>query len=195
MVCAFNFTNFQRPVTCSCRSDVPPCKVGKTDSAGSRNTPDVEPPATVVEDACKVEKDRSTADTEKDDMMVRRISVSHKPPAVTLSQFLPVPFSAQQKGEDKKQISPQKEKKQSSLQAVTILPPRNPQAPTTSTSDSPSQQTESSKAEDSCDLSNDVMRSKQMCSPIQNSPACADPKSQPEETLETPDFELLRIDK
>ncbi|XP_077135962.1 LIM and calponin homology domains-containing protein 1 isoform X2 [Ranitomeya variabilis] len=174
-------------------SDVPPCQVGKTDSTDSRNTPDVEPPATVVEDACKVEKDRSIADTEKDDMMVRRISVSHKPPALTLSQFLPVPFAAQQKGEDKKQISPQKEKKPSSLQAATILPPRNPQAPTTSTPDSPSQQIESSKAEDSCDLSNDVRRSKQMCSPVQSSPTCAEPESQPEETLETPDLEFLRF--
>ncbi|XP_073501734.1 LIM and calponin homology domains-containing protein 1 isoform X3 [Phyllobates terribilis] len=176
-------------------SDVPPCKVGKTDSADSCNNPDVEPPAAaVVEDACKVEKDRSSADPEKDDMMVRRISVSQKPPAVTLSHFLPVPFSAQQKGEDKKRICPQKEEiQQSSLQAVTILPPPSLQGPTTSTSDSPSQQIETNKAEDSCDLSNDVMRSKQMCSPVQPSPTCAEPESQSEETLETPDLEFLRF--
>ncbi|XP_073501762.1 LIM and calponin homology domains-containing protein 1 isoform X8 [Phyllobates terribilis] len=81
----------------------------------------------------------------------------------------------------------------SSLQAVTILPPPSLQGPTTSTSDSPSQQIETNKAEDSCDLSNDVMRSKQMCSPVQPSPTCAEPESQSEETLETPDLEFLRF--
>ncbi|KAM4054037.1 LIM and calponin homology domains-containing protein 1 isoform 3-T3 [Anomaloglossus baeobatrachus] len=177
-------------------SEVLPRNVGKADCADSDNTLHVEHAATIVEDACKedgnLQKDRSTPDPEKDDMMVRRTSVSQKLPAVTVSHFLPVPFSAQQK-EDKKRICPAKEKtQQSSLPAVTLLPPHNPQTPTTSTSDSPSPQIETSNAEDSFDLSSDLIRSKQMCSPVQNSPTCAEPESQPEETLETPDLGFLR---
>ncbi|XP_040190973.1 LIM and calponin homology domains-containing protein 1 isoform X4 [Rana temporaria] len=66
-----------------------------------------------AEDACKedtsLQKDRSTPDPEKDDMMVRRISVSQRPPGVTLTHFLPVPFSLQ-KTEEKSQILQPKEK-------------------------------------------------------------------------------------
>ncbi|KAG9479600.1 hypothetical protein GDO78_011559 [Eleutherodactylus coqui] len=178
-------------------SELPSCTAGKADYVESCNNPDAEPPTT-DEDTCKVDrnlqKDRSTPDPEKDDMMVRRISVSQKPPSVALTHFLPVPFSTQQKAEDKKLICPQKEKKQlSSLQGITILPTRTPQTPTSSNSDSPSQQIEQSKAEDSIELSNDDLTSKQMCSPIQSTPVCAEPKSQPEETLETPDLEILRF--
>ncbi|KAM3939982.1 LIM and calponin homology domains-containing protein 1 isoform 2-T2 [Leptodactylus fuscus] len=95
---------------------IPPCNTAKADCAGSCKNPDAGPLAT-VEDTCKedrnLQKDRSTPDPEKDDMMVRRISVSQqKPPTITMSHFLPVPFSAQQKTEDKRQICPQKEKKQ-----------------------------------------------------------------------------------
>ncbi|XP_040274865.1 LIM and calponin homology domains-containing protein 1 isoform X2 [Bufo bufo] len=180
------------------RSKVPPCNVGKPDCADSCNNPDAEHPAS-VEDTCKVDrnlqKDRSTPDPEKDDMMVRRISVSQKPPIVALSHFLPVPFSAQQKVEEEKNICSQAENKQlSSIQAVTILLPRTPQTFTTSTSDRPSQQIEQSgKAEDSVQLNDDDLTSKQMCSPIQHSSICAEPKSQPEETLERPDLEFLRF--
>ncbi|XP_066429242.1 LIM and calponin homology domains-containing protein 1 isoform X3 [Eleutherodactylus coqui] len=178
-------------------SELPSCTAGKANYVESCDNPDAEHPTT-DEDTCKVDrnlqKDRSTPDPEKDDMMVRRISVSQKPPSVALTHFLPVPFSTQQKAEDKKLICSQKEKKQlSSLQGITILPTRTPQTPTSSNSDSPSQQIEQSKAEDSFELSNDDLTSKQMCSPIQSTPVCAEPKSQPEETLETPDLEILRF--
>ncbi|XP_069833671.1 LIM and calponin homology domains-containing protein 1 isoform X3 [Dendropsophus ebraccatus] len=178
-------------------SKVPPCNAGETNSADSCDNPVAEHPDTVA-DTGKVDKnlqkDRSTPDPEKDDMMVRRISVTQKPPTVTLSHFLPVPFSAQQKTEEKRQICQPKEKKQqSSLQAVTLLPPCTPQTPATSSSDSPSQQIEPSKTEASLELSNDDLTSKQMCSPIQNTPMCAEPKPQPEEISETPDLEFLRF--
>ncbi|CAN2388490.1 LIM and calponin homology [Pristimantis euphronides] len=178
-------------------SKVLPCSVGKAETADPCTNPDAQHPA-ILEGACKVDKnfpkDRSTPDPEKDDMMVRRISVSQKSPNVTLTHFLPIPFSAQQKEEDKKLVCPQVEKKQqSSLQAITILPPRTPQTPASSSFDSPSQQMEASKAEESFELSNDDLTSKQTCGPIQNSPICAKPKSQPEETLERPDLECLRF--
>ncbi|XP_075715537.1 LIM and calponin homology domains-containing protein 1 [Rhinoderma darwinii] len=178
-------------------SKVPTCDFGKANLADSCSNPDVEHPA-IVEDACKVDsnlqKDRSTPDPEKDDMMVRRISVSQKPPTVTLSHFLPIPFSSQQKAEEKKHIFPQKEKKpQSSLQAMTILPHRTIQPPTTSSSDNPSQQIEQGKAEDSFELSNDDLTSKPTCSPIPNNSICAELMSQPQENLERPDLELLRF--
>lgn len=131
MLRAFHFTKIRRPITCSCRSKVPPCNGGETKCADSCNNPVTEgiqpegqlSPAT-VEDASKVDsdlqKDRSTPDPEKDDMMVRRISVSQKPPTVSLSHFLPVPFSAQQKSEEKRQICPQKEKKQSRSEIIFV---------------------------------------------------------------------------
>ncbi|XP_071981136.1 LIM and calponin homology domains-containing protein 1 isoform X2 [Engystomops pustulosus] len=172
---------------------LPPCNVAKANSAESGNNPDVEAPAT-AEDVGKVDKnlqkDRSTPDPEKDDMMVRRISVTQRPPAVALSHFLPVPFSAQQKVEEKRQVCPQKEKKKlSSLQAITNSAPRTPQPPATSISDNPPQEIQQSKEEDSCETSNDNLTRKLMCSPVQSTSICA--KS--EETLERPDLEILRF--
>lgn len=114
MLCALELPVFQHPVTCSCRSkdifpevtaDLKPNLNDKTETnAVQLNS---------AEDACKedssLHKDRSTPDPDKDDMMVRRISVSQRPPGVTLTHFLPVPFSLQ-KTEEKSQILQPKEK-------------------------------------------------------------------------------------
>ncbi|XP_056413054.1 LIM and calponin homology domains-containing protein 1 [Hyla sarda] len=180
-------------------SKVPPCSVEETncgDSCSNHVAKHPTDPDTVA-DTGKIDRnlqDRSTPDPEKDDMMVRRISVTQKPSTVTLSHFLPVPFSVQPKAEEKRPLCIQKEKKhQSSLQAITLLPTHTSQTPTTSASDSPSQQIEPNKAEDSLEFSTNDLTSKQMCSPIQSTPICAEPKPQPEGNLENPDLECLRF--
>ncbi|XP_077333699.1 LIM and calponin homology domains-containing protein 1 isoform X5 [Lithobates pipiens] len=150
-----------------------------------------------AEDACKedtsLQKDRSTPDPEKDDMMVRRISVSQRPPGVTLTHFLPVPFSLQ-KTEEKSQILQPKEKPPISSVFMTTLTPNNaPQALTTVRSDSPSKTLQQSAAEEPTELRDDSM-CQSACNPIENNPICAELKSQPpQETFESPDREVPRF--
>ncbi|XP_040190975.1 LIM and calponin homology domains-containing protein 1 isoform X6 [Rana temporaria] len=150
-----------------------------------------------AEDACKedtsLQKDRSTPDPEKDDMMVRRISVSQRPPGVTLTHFLPVPFSLQ-KTEEKSQILQPKEKPPiSSLFMTTITPNNAPQALTTVRSDSPSKTLQQSAAEEPNELRDDLM-CQPACNPIEDNSICAELKSQPpQETFESPDREVPRF--
>ncbi|XP_018419962.1 PREDICTED: LIM and calponin homology domains-containing protein 1 [Nanorana parkeri] len=149
------------------------------------------------EDVCKedtsLQNDRATPDPEKDDMMVRRISVSQRPPGVTLTHFLPVPFSLQ-KTEEKSHIFQPKEKKPiSSLHVTTITPNNTPQAHTAVRSDSPSKTLQQSTEEEPTELRDDLM-CQPACNPIENNPICAELKSQPpQESLESPDREVSRF--
>lgn len=126
MLCTTELPIYQHPATCFCRSkDILPegntdVKSNLNDKPETNTTQPNSDEGTCKEDSsyekegtCKddssYEKDRSTPDPEKDDMLVRRISVSQRPPGVTLTHFLPVPFSLQ-KAEEKPQISQPKEK-------------------------------------------------------------------------------------
>ncbi|XP_068134588.1 LIM and calponin homology domains-containing protein 1 isoform X2 [Hyperolius riggenbachi] len=144
-------------------------------------------------DETSLQKDRSTPDPEKDDMMVRRrISVSQRTPGVNLTHFLPVPFSLQ-KNEEKSNISQQKEKTISSLHMTSITPNNAPQAHTAVRTDSPSDAHLQNKAEETTELRDDLTCQPAL-SPIENNPICAELKSQPlQETLERPDHDLLRF--
>ncbi|KAM5192217.1 LIM and calponin homology domains-containing protein 1 [Mantella aurantiaca] len=148
------------------------------------------------DDACKedtsLQKDRSTPDPEKDDMMVRRISVSQRPPGVTLTHFLPVPFSLQ-KTDEKSHIFQPNEKPISSLRMTTITPNNAPQTHIAVRSDSPSKTLQQSTAEEPIELRDDLM-CQPACNAIENNPICAELKSQPQqETLESLDREVPRF--
>ncbi|XP_075051124.1 LIM and calponin homology domains-containing protein 1 isoform X2 [Mixophyes fleayi] len=146
--------------------------------------------AALVEDVCtedfSVQKDRSTPKPETVDC---GILVTQKQPGLILSHFLPVPFSAQQKVEEKSCVLPPKEKEPASyLQKNTIMQNSIPQAPTAIRSEGPSKPLHHSKAEDPTEIRDDLMSS-----PIQNNPISADLKPQPQETLESHDHELSRF--
>lgn len=114
MLCTIELPIYQHPVTCSCRSKdiLPEVKADMKSNLNVRPEPKTAKPNSdehLCKDDANLQKDGSTPDPEKDDMMVRRISVTQKPSGVTLTHFLPVPFSLQ-KTEEKPQIVQLKEK-------------------------------------------------------------------------------------
>ncbi|KAM9330401.1 LIM and calponin homology domains-containing protein 1 [Gastrophryne carolinensis] len=149
-------------------------------------------------DICKedysLQKDRSTPDPEKDDMMVRRISVGQRPPGVALTHFLPVPFSLQKTEEKPNSFQPKETKNStSSLHMTTVTPNNAPQAHRDVRSDSPSNILQQNKPEEPTELKDDLT-CQPICSAIENNPVCSQVQTHPpQEILEKADPELSRF--
>ncbi|XP_063777083.1 LIM and calponin homology domains-containing protein 1 isoform X3 [Pseudophryne corroboree] len=156
---------------------------------------DVAPPA-LVEDVRKEDQglqDRSTPEPRKTDVLVRGILLAPKQSGATLSHFLPMPFSVQQKVEEKSCALSHMEKEPTSyLQTNTFTQSSIPQGPTPVRSEDPSKLLHQNKAEDPNEIRDDL-KCQPTCSPMQGSPTIADLKSQQQESHESCDHELSRF--
>ncbi|KAM4707984.1 LIM and calponin homology domains-containing protein 1 [Discoglossus pictus] len=135
------------------------------------------------EGSSNFEKETNVPNPEKDDMMTRRVSITQKPVGVGLGHFLPVPFSLQQKEEDKTRASSQKEKK-SAIPSRSIVSYNPPQALAPVRCDSPTKPSQQNDTEEHVGLRDDLT---QTCDSIQSNsvvtPSSTQLDSQLQETL------------
>ncbi|XP_053314377.1 LIM and calponin homology domains-containing protein 1 isoform X2 [Spea bombifrons] len=146
------------------------------------------------QEVCTLEKDTNAPDLGKDDMLVRRLSVTQRQTGVGISHFLPVPFSVQ-KREDKTLICAKKEEKPtSSIPTDTLMPKDTTEASTKADRfDHPS---EPHHTDGHFEL-NDEPTHHPACDPAQSrsvvNPLNADLNSQLQGTVEKYDQEVLRF--
>ncbi|OCT96798.1 LIM and calponin homology domains-containing protein 1-like isoform X2 [Xenopus laevis] len=141
---------------------------------------------TIQQPNSAISKDNTMApDPEKDDMMTRRISVTQKP-VVGLGHFLPVPFSLQQKAEEKKSTS--------STLSSKIKSNNSTQAPAVGSSDLPNKPLDPSETEKNVELPTDVTCDQTSIDRISDgNPTGKALDTQTEDALETCDHELFRF--
>uniref|UniRef100_A0A6I8RPB4 LIM and calponin homology domains 1 n=1 Tax=Xenopus tropicalis TaxID=8364 RepID=A0A6I8RPB4_XENTR len=139
-----------------------------------------EPDATISED------NTTAPNPEKDDMMTRRISVTQKPSCVGLGHFLPVPFSLQQKVEEKKSTS--------STLSIKIKSDNCTQALAVGSSDLPCKLLGQCETEGHVELRSDVTCDQTSTEIISDGiPTGKGLDTQAEDALETCDHELFRF--
>eukprot|EP00079_Xenopus_tropicalis_P020350 XP_012811149.1 PREDICTED: LIM and calponin homology domains-containing protein 1 isoform X3 [Xenopus tropicalis] len=139
-----------------------------------------EPDATISED------NTTAPNPEKDDMMTRRIYVTQKPSCVGLGHFLPVPFSLQQKVEEKKSTS--------STLSIKIKSDNCTQALAVGSSDLPCKLLGQCETEGHVELRSDVTCDQTSTEIISDGiPTGKGLDTQAEDALETCDHELFRF--